>query len=353
MIPNQFEYKQIPSKDSLGGYYVLRTNTKTGTTERVALSHATDTDSIYILKTIDTDQKGKKYNRYWEFEPGWEHLDDFYYNGAADIFRGFNEPRFFEIIVSPGRVKSWNPLSTETYEHSLSLHVPANHREFDLPGVAGEESVTGEGEPVMFHPIDILNELYWMMTDFSERHSQFQDVLDGKTQQHGIQQGDPLRAYQAVSLAYPFFEGLVYQLTDRVLLKNESFKGSSELRFKQLNHNTPQTKPKPLINQLKTSHGVANSYERDFLIETFYDETIGLGIARNDLAHDLFYATRGFQQISWCELARRLIVSIAFLNEKVACIYAPVNSAHIRYFEWWLQEQVKAGVVNLHSTARH
>jgi hypothetical protein len=352
VIPDRFSYEHVPSENCVVGDYVRRIDTKTGETERVALSHVTDEASIYILKMVDTDENDKKYNRYWEFEPGWDHFDDFLYNGAAHIFRGFDEARIFTITVNPGRVKSMNPLSTETYEHSISLHVPADHRQLDLPGMSGEASMTGDEEPVMFNAIDILNELYWVMREFSQRHAEFQEFLDGNTVSHGVESGDALRAYRALAMAYPFFEGLVYQLTDRTLLKDEPFKGGSGLRFKQLDHKTPQAGTKTLINQFETAHGVTDRYEREFLVETFYNETVDLGIARNDLAHNIFEATRGFQQINWYELSRRLIVSIAFLDEQVACCYSSVDSAHLRYFEWWLQDRIREGIENLHETVR-
>jgi hypothetical protein len=351
MIPNRFSYEYISSKDCVGDEYVLRTNTHTGTTEHVALSHVTDKDSIYVLKTVDQNEEGMGYNRYWEFEPGWDHFDDFLYNGAAHVLRGLDKPRFVTVTVNLGRIKSMNRLSTETYEHSIALHVPVSLRDLDLPGIAGEASTTGPENPVMFNALDILEELYWVMREFAERHTQFQDVLDGNAEYHSMESGDALRAYRALAMAYPLFEGLVAQLTDRVLLKEASFKGRSNLRFKQMDSNTPQTNTKSLITQFKIAHGVIDGYERDFLVETFYNETGGLGIARNNLAHNIFDATRGFQQINWRELARRLIVSIAFLDENVVCTYSPVaDAAPLQTFEQWLQEREQEGLESLHNT---
>jgi hypothetical protein len=94
-----------------------------------------------------------------------------------------------------------------------------------------------------------------------------------------------------------------------------------------MDSNTPQTNTKSLINQFETAHGLITDYEREFLVETFYNESGDLGIARNDLAHNIFDATRGFQQINWREIARQLIVSIAFLDEKVVCVYNSVAGA--------------------------
>jgi len=348
MTPERFSYETIPSEDCLGDYYVRRTDTHTGNTEQVALSHVTDEDSIYILKTVDQNDKGRDYYRYWEFETGWDHFDDFLYNGAAYILRGLDKPRFITVTVNLGRIKSMNRLSTETHEHSLAIHVPTSLHDLDLPGMTGEASTTGFEDPVMFNALDILEELYWVMRIFSERHNEFQEVLDGNAKHHSMESEDALRAYRALATAYPLFEGLVGQLTDRVCLNDLPFQGKGKLRFKQMDSNTPQTNTKSLINQFETAHGVITDYEREFLMDTFYNESGDLGIGRNNFAHNIFDATRGFQQINWRELARRLIVSIAFLDEKVVCVYNSVADASpIQTFEQWLQERERAGLENL------
>lgn len=78
---------------------------------------------------------------------------------------------------------------------------------------------------------------------------------------------------------------------------------------------------------------------RKFLVETFYDESISLDVARNDLAHNLFDVTREFQKIDWRELARRLIVSITFLDEKVVCTYSDIDATDLDFFEKWLTQR--------------
>lgn len=133
-------------------------------------------------------------------------------------------------------------------------------------------------------------------------------------------------------MAYPLFEGLIYQLADRVKLKSQPFEGEGDIRFRHLS--SPEDNVKNLIEStLHDSQGILTEYEQDFLVDTFYDESIDLGLERNQLAHNIFDATRGFQRIDWHELARRLIVSIAFLNEKVVCTYSPVDATNLQVFE--------------------
>lgn len=350
MIPERFIYESVDLDGCVGGDYIIRKDTQKDTEERVAFSHLTDSSSIYVLKTVDEDDNGKKYNRYWDFGNEWDHLDDFLYNGAAPIFRGFDESRYFEVIVNVGRVKSADSLSTETFEHSISLLIPQDLRELDVPGISGEGSVTGEADPVMFNSIEILNELYWVMREFSRQHATFQDFLDGNTDEHSMDSDDSLRAYRAVALAYPFFEGLVGQLIDREDLKAEPYQGTSEIQFRYLESKMPQTSTKTIIQTLEESRGAIDEYEREFLVETFYDESIDLGVARNDLAHNLFDATRGFQEIDWRELARRLIVSIAFLDEKVVCTYSDIDAANLDFFEKWLTQREERGYNDLQNT---
>lgn len=351
MIPEQFTYNQIASDDCVGGYYVTRTDTRNDTQERVAYSGITDTDSTYVLKTVNEEEDT---NEYWDFDTGWDHLDDFLYNAAFHIFRGFNEDRFFEIIVNLGRIKDYDDLTiiaTETYEQSISLLVPADYRELDTAGLAGEESVTGDTPPVMFNPNDVLEELYWVMREFSADHADFQQSLDDDTAGHDLERSDSFRAYQALSLAYPFFEGLVYQLTDRVRLNDQPFEGAGDVRFRHLESTTPRDNPKNLLlNTLHDSFGVLTEYEQEFLVDTYYNESADIGIARNDLAHNIYDATRGFQSINWRELARRLIVSIAFLNEKVVCTYSSIDATNLQVFEQWLAQREQAGFENLQET---
>lgn len=249
-----------------------------------------------------------------------------------------------------GRLKSADSLSTETYEHSISLRVPPDLLELEVPGVSGEASLTGDAEPIMFNSIEILNELYWVMREFSGRHADFQKFLDGETDEYHLDSDDSLRAYRAVALAYPFFEGLVGQLIDREDLRAESYEGTSGIRFRYLESKMPQTSTKTIIQTLEENRSVINDYEREFLVETFYDESIGLGVARNDLAHNLFDATRGFQEINWRELSRRLIVSIAFLDEKVVCAYSDIDAADLDFFERWLTNRYERGFDKLQNT---
>lgn len=150
-----------------------------------------------------------------------------------------------------------------------------------------------------------------------------------------------------MALAYPFFEGLIGQLIDREDLKAESYGGTSGIQFRYLESNMPQTSTKTIIQTLEESRGALDEYEREFLVETFYDESLGLGVGRNDLAHNLFDATRGFQEINWRELARRLIVSIAFLDEKVVCTYSDIDAADLDFFEKWLTQREEMGFDNL------
>jgi hypothetical protein len=152
-------------------------------------------------------------------------------------------------------------------------------------------------------------------------------------------------------LAYPFFEGLVYQLADRVKLKNQPREGSGSIQFRHLKSKTPKDNPKNLLlNTLHESHGTLTEYERDFLVDTYYNESIDIGIARNELAHNIYDATRGFQGIDWRELVRRLIVSIAFLDEKVVCTYCPIDATNLQVFEEWLRQREQAGLENLQET---
>lgn len=350
MIPERFTYESVDSDECLGEKYIIRKDRQKGTEKRVAYSHLTDPSSIYVLKTVDKDDRDNKYNRYWDFGDGWDHLDDFLYNGAVHIFRGFDEARYFEVMINIGRVKRASRLSTETYEQSISLLVPPNLQELDVPGIAGEASTTGDADPVMFNSIKILNELYWVMKEFSSRHTKFQSFLDGEVNEYSLDSNDSLRAYRAVALAYPFFEGLVTELVDRVDLKSEPYEGTSGIQFKYLESNMPQAATKTIIQTLEESRGTINEYERDFLVETFYDESVGLGVSRNDLAHNLFDATRGFQKIDWYELARRLIVSIAFLDEKVVCTYSDLDSADLTVFEKWLTQRENMGFDDLQNT---
>jgi len=143
----------------------------------------------------------------------------------------------------------------------------------------------------------------------------------------------------------------VYQLADRVKLNNQPFQGDGSIQFRHLASKTPKDNTKNLIlNTLHKSHGTLTEYERDFLVDIYYNESTDLGIARNELAHNIYDATRGFQSIDWRELAQRLIVSIAFLNEKVVCIYSPVDTAKIQMFEEWLSQREKAGFENLQTS---
>jgi len=351
VIPDRFTYQRVSDDDCVGGFYVTRTDTQTGTKERVAYSRFTDTDSTYVLKTVNDEEDT---NEYWDFADGWSHIDDFLYNAAFHIFRGFDEDRFFEVIVNPGRIKNYDDITiiaTETYEQSISILVPADHRQKDTPGFAGEESATSDTVPVMFNPNDVLEELYWVMREFSADHANFRRSLDDDAAGHDLRGSDSFRAYQALGLAYPFFEGLVYQFTDRVRLSDQPFKGTGDVQFRHLESTTPGDNPKNLIqNTLHDSFGVISEYEQEFLVDTFYDESIDVGIARNELAHNIFDATRGFQSINWRELARRLIVSIAFLDEKVVCTYNPVDATDLEVFEEWLRQREQAGLENLQNT---
>lgn len=348
MTPENFSYRRVPDEDCVGDYYIVRTDTRNDTEERVAYSGITDTDSTYVLKTINEEEDTKEY---WDFGTGWDHLDDLLYNAAFHIFRAFDNDQYFEIIVNLGRIKNITQISTETYEQSISLFVPEDHSELDVPGLAGEESITGDAEPVMFNAIDVLEELYWVVREFSEVHSNFQDFLDEKSESHSLQSDESFRTYQALALAYPFFEGLVGQLVDRVELKEQPFGGNSGIQFRYLKSNTPRDNTKNLIIILHESHGVLTEYEREFLIDTFYNESIDVGIARNDLAHNIFDATRGFQNVDWRELARRMIVSIAFLDEKVVCSYSNwTDASDLRKFERWLAEREREGFVNLQNS---
>lgn len=344
VIPENVTYSRVPDKDCVGGYYVTRTNTSTETTKRVAYSGITDTDSTYVLKTVNDEDAT---NEYWDLGSGWDHIDDFLYNAAFHIFRRINKDRFFKIIVNLGRIKDLSDITiiaTETYEQSISILVPADHRELDTAGLAGEESITSDTPPVMFSPNDVLEELYWVMREFSADHAEFRRSLEDSGAGHDLQRSDSLRAYQALTLAYPFFEGLVYQLTDRVRLKNKPFKNTNQIQFRYLESTTPRDNPKNLIqNTLYDSFGVLSDYEQEFLIDTYYNESINLGIDRNELAHNIYDATRGFQSIDWRELARRLIVSIAFLDEKVVCTYSPVDATNLQVFEEWLQQREQEG----------
>lgn len=349
VVPEHFSYKRVPDKDCVGNYYVNRTDTRDQTQERVAYSGITDTNSIYVLKTVHEEEN---VTEYWDFGDGWDHMDDFLYNAAFTIFRGFDNNRFFEIIVNLGRIKDYDNLSiiaTETYEQAISLHIPADLRDFDAPGLAGEESVTGDAPPVMFNPNDVLEDLYWVMREFSPDHDDFQQYLDGETAGHELEARDSYRAYQAVALAYPFFEGLVYQLADRVKLKSQPIEGEGDIQFRHLT--SPKDNVKNLLQgTLHQSHGVLSEYEQDFLVDTFSDESTDLGLERNQLAHNIFNATRGFQSIDWNELTRRLIVSIAFLNEKVVCTFSPLDATNLQVFEEWLRQREQAGLENLRDT---
>jgi len=343
MIPEHFSYQQVRDEDCVGGYYV----TRTGTTDRVAYSGITDTDSTYLLKTF---HKEDEVNEYWDFGDEWGHIDDFLYNAALHIFRKFDNDRHFEIIVNPGRIKDYSdltPIATETYEQGISLLVPADHRSLNVPGLSGEKSTTSNAPPVMFNPNDILEELYWVMREFSADHTQFRQFLDGETGSHDLEQSDSFRAYQALSLAYPFFEGLAYQLADRVKLKNQPFEGKSSIQFRRLESKTPKDNLKNVLNTLYESYGTLTEYERDFLVDTYYNESTDLGIGRNELAHNIYDATRGFQSIDWRGLTRRLIVSIAFLNEKVVSTYSPVDANNLQVFEEWLRQREQGGFDSL------
>lgn len=351
MIPQDFTYNRVPDEDCVGGYYVTRTNTSTGTTNRVAYSGITDTDSTYVLKTVNNEHET---NEYWDFDSGWDHIDDFLYNAAFPIFKRVDKDRFFEIIVNLGRIKDLSDITiiaTETYEQSISIPVPADYRELDTPGLAGEESLTSDTPPVMFNPNDVLEELYWVMREFSADHADFRRSLDDGAVGHNLRGSDSLRAYQTLALAYPFFEGLVYQLTDRVRLKDQPFEGAGNIQFRHLESTTPRDNLKNLImNTLCDSFGILSEYEQEFLVDTYYNESTNLGIARNELAHNLYDATRGFQSIAWRELARRLIVSIAFLDEKVVCTYSPVDATNLQIFEEWLQQREQGGFESLQNT---
>lgn len=348
VTPENFTYQRVPDEDCVGDYYTIRTDTRNGTQQRVAYSGITDTDSTYVLKTV---HKEEDTNEYWDFGDDWDHLDDFLYNAAFHIFRGFDEDRFFAVIINLGRIQDFDDLTiiaTETYEQGVSLLVPADHRELDTAGLAGEASVTGDEPPVMFNPNDVLEELYWVMREFSVDHADFQRSLDDDAAGHDLRRQDSFRAYQALALAYPFFEGLVYQLTDRVRLRDQPVEGTGDVQFRHLESTTPGDNPKNLLmNTLHDSYGVISEYERDFLIDTYYNESTDLGIARNDLAHNIYDATRSFQSIDWRELARRLIVSIAFLNEKVVCTYSSIDATHLQVFETWLYEREQGGFDNL------
>jgi len=351
MSPEHFTYSRVLSEDCVSDYYVLRTNTRNETEERVAYSGITDTDSTYVLKTVYDDEKT---NEYWDFGSGWDHFDDFLYNAAFPILKRFDDDRYFEITVNMGRIKNFNDItviSTETYEQTISLLVPSDFRVLDAPGLVGEESVNSDSSPVMFSSMDILNELYWIMREFSADHEEFRQSIDSNRLDHDLKRSDSLRAYRAVALAYPYFEGLIGQLTDRVKLKNQQFKGEDNIQFRHIKTKTPKDNIKNLIkNVLHQSHNVINEYERDFLTETFYNESGDLGIARNDLAHNIFDATRGFQSINWRELSRRLIVSIVFLDEKVVCTYSPIDATNLQVFEEWLRQREQAGFKNLQNT---
>jgi hypothetical protein len=352
MIPERFAYESVHADDCVGDNYIVRTDTQTGTTERVAYSSLTDESSTYVLKTVDEDEDGRTYNQYWDFGDNWDHLDDFLYNGAFHIFQTFDENQYFEITVNLGRVKDTTRISTEVYEQSISMLVPADLEDLDLPGLSGEESINSDSGPVMFNAIDVLDELYWIMREFSEDHADFQDYLDGETDEHELESDAAIRAYRSLALAYPFFEGLVGQLTDRVKLKEQPFEGDGAIQFRHFKSHTPETPTKSLINALEEGLGVIDEYEREFLVETFYNESIDVGVARNDLAHNIFDATRGFQDIAWRELARRLIVSIAFLDEKVACCYSWVDAADLQTFEQWLAQRERAGFPSLQGSMR-
>jgi len=351
VIPENFTYSPVPSEDCVGSYYVLRTDTRNKTEERVAYSDITDTDSTYVIKTVSEEDRT---NEYWDFGSGWDHFDDFLYNAAFHIFNRFDDERFFEIIVNMGRISDFNDLtviSTKTHEKSISLLVPKDTQRLDVPGLSGEDSTTNDTSPVMFSSIDILNELYWVMREFSTDHNNFRQYLNGDTFNYDLEQSDSFRAYRAIALAYPFFEGLVTQLTDRVKLKNQPFEGEDQIQFRHIKTHTPKDNIKNLIkNVLFDSYSIINEYERDFLVETFYNESIDIGIARNDLAHNIFDATRGFQNIDWRELTRRLIVSIAFLDEKVVCTYCPLEATNIQVFEEWLRQREQAGFKTVQNT---
>lgn len=347
MTPERFSYEFVSSEECVGGDYVVRVDSRRDTKQRVPYSHQTDINSVYILKTLERDKDGNKFNRYWDFGNGWEHIDDFLYNGAINIFKRLDGPRYFEIIVNVGRVHDPNPISIETFERSMSLFVPENFQSLDVPGISSEESVTGNAKPVMFNTIEILNELYWVMRHFSESHLEFRGYIDGEEDSHSLEPIDSKRAYMALALSYPLFEGLLVQLIDRVDLLNEEYQGKSGTRFKYHESNMTRLNPKQNIKTLEESRGVIGSYEQKFLIESFYNESGSLGISRNDLSHNIFEATRGFQNINWYEIARRFIISIAFLDQKVVCAYSQLDAADLKVLEKWLSQREKLGYNDL------
>lgn len=354
MVPDQLTYEYVRSSDCVGGGYYVRVDEKNDEEIPVLWSDVTDENSIYVLKTIETDENDKKYYQYWDFGDGWTHFDEFLYNAAMPVFDRVDGGRVATITGNIGRIDSLNRLATETLERTLSLYIPRNMQEMDLIGVSGERFVTGDATPVMFSSIDILDELYWVVRTFSNRHRTFQKHLDEKVDAHRVQSGDAMRAYQALAIAYPYFEGLLVEFIDRVDLRVEPYEGEAPLRFREHQSKMVQGNPKTTLNTLEDSRDVITEYERDFLVDTFYDEGNELGINRNILAHSIFEATRGFQTIQWEEIGRRLLVSIAFLDEKVACSYSETfDAADIEVFERWLNERLEAGfdsVVNERTT---
>lgn len=344
MIPDKFSYNHVHSTECIGNGYYVRENTETGSETPVPWSDVTDEDSIYVVKTVETDENDNKYHQYWDFDAGWEHFDEFLYNAAMVLFKQFDTERVVTISVNLGRIKSLNRLSTETFERTMSIYVPSDLRDLELPGISGEQFVTSDATPVMFSSIDILDELYWVLRTFSDRHRTFQAHLDGAVDTHRVQSGDAMRAYQSLAMGYPYFEGLLVEFIDRVDLREQPFEGDEPLQFRNHESYMAQGNVKTTLNTLDESRDAITKYEREFLVETFYDEKEELGIDRNVLAHSLFEATRGFQAIQWEEVARRLLVSIAFLDEKVACSYnKTIDAATIRLFEQWVKERRQAG----------
>lgn len=354
MIPDQLSYKHVQSSDCVGSGYYVRVNNETSEKIPVLWSDVTDEDSIYILKTIETDEHNNKYYQYWDFGSGWPHFDELMYTALLPVCNRLEGGRVATITGNIGRIKSLNRLATETFERTVSLYIPRNMQEMDLVGFSGERFVTGDADPVMFSSIDILDELYWVVRTFSDRHRTFQERLDENVDDHQIQSGDALRAYQSLAIAYPYFEGLLVEFIDRVDLREQPYEGDSPLRFRSHKSKMVQGNVKTTLDTLEGSRDVITEYEREFLVDTFYDEGGELGMDRNTLAHSIFEATRGFQTIQWQELARRLLVSIAFLDEKVACSYNnTVATADISVFERWLEERLEAGfdsVLNARTT---
>ena len=260
------------------------------------------------------------------------------------IFERIDSDKLYKITVNYGRIHKIDRLSTKLLERSISVLIPSNLTEFDLPGLSGEDSITEEEGPVMFSNIDILDELYWVMTDFSKDHSSFQEMIDGEETNHTVDSDSSLRAYQSIAVSYPYFEGLLTDLIDRIDLKKQDYQGKKDLQFKYYESPMMDCPTKTIINTLEESRNKISKSEKEFLIESFYDESGELGISRNIFSHDILEATRGFQKINWRELSRHLLISIAYLEEKVVCAAHDIyDAADISVFKQWVQEREDAG----------